>query len=241
MGEDMAEEFLALMDGVHARLRVMWPNGREAECCENDGSHFALLEHSRPVSLGQVEARLMYNLVVRMNAMRVFEVGTGFGYSSFWLGAAVKRLHGSSGWVGSIDNQSEGSVGADAQLFAVENASRLGLAETNHYFLGTSPRDIERFLSGTVNIAFIDGNHRDSQPSEDYIGLRPFLEVSSALVWHDVQSQYDVCDGISMAIRDGWSPVVFPTSCRLCVCYKDYAVWEAALHSFSTAAALRLF
>jgi predicted O-methyltransferase YrrM len=236
----MIAEFLESLSDIHSELEVVWPDGRESSCCSNDGRHYALKGFPRPVSVGQVEAHLLYNLAVSAGVSRAFEIGTGFGYSSFWIGAAIKRNAPFNGWLGSLDNHSEGSAGPIALDFAASGAKRLGLDRTVDYIVGSSPSDVDKHVSAPVTLAFIDGAHGSGQPRLDYLAIRRRLSDTAFLVWHDVQSRYDVWDGIAEAIRDGWSPVVFPTSCRLCVCYKSAKQWDLALDAFTAARALSL-
>src|SRR5439155_7365392 len=115
-----------------------------------------------------------------------------------------------------------------------------GLDGIVEYFVGASPADIARYLSTPIDLAFIDGFHKNGQPRADYIGLRDWLSDNAFLVWHDTQAEYDVGDGIAAAIQDGWAPIVFPTSCRLCVCYRQVDQWEKALQAFNRANTLEI-
>lgn len=236
----MKEHFLEMLNQIHCDLEAIWPNGREADCCGADGNHYRLCGFRRPVSIGRVEARLLYNLTRRSRARRAFEVGTAFGYSSFWIGAAVRENRVNDGWVGSIDNHSEDSAGENAFSFARSKAEQLGLSDIIQYYIGNSPQDLDAILVEPIDIAFIDGNHHGEQPKSDYEGLRPYLTNSSFLIWHDVQAQYGVASGISAAIADGWCPVVFPTSCRICVCYRGQDQWKTLLTSYLAAEKLEL-
>ena len=236
----MTIEFPAALNVIHDQLEVVWPNGRESSCCPNDGRHYTMRGIPRPVSIGQVEAHLLYNLIVLNRVERAFEIGTGFGYSSFWLGAAMQRTNPESGWIGSLDDQSEGGLGATGIKFARAGVKHLGLDSTVEYLVGVSPADVSRHLSMPIDLAFIDGFHRNGQPRADYIGLRDWLSAKALLVWHDTQAEYDVGDGIATAMRDGWSPIVFPTSCRLCICYRQIDQWATALQAFDKANVLEI-
>lgn len=236
----MKDSFLRRMSAIHDDLHVIWPEGREGSCCDNDGRHYTLKNKDRPVSVGQVEARLLYNLAISAGVHNAFEIGTGFGYSSFWLGAAIFHNSKDSGWLGSLDNYSEGGIGQAGHGFALSRAKFLELNKTIHYYIGNSPEDLSKFISKPIDLALIDGNHNGAQPLNDYKGLRPFFSDSAILIWHDVQRHYDVGEGLALAIKDGWSPIVFPTSCRLCVCYKTVSHWDLTLKSFENARELIL-
>lgn len=236
----MVSAFLASLNGIHAELDIVWPEGREPSCCDKDGRHYAMKGYPRPVSIGQVEAHLLYNLAVSGHVTRAFEVGTGFGYSSFWLGAAINRNSPTEGWLGSMDDHSEGAIGARGLHFAASGARRLGLERTIDYIVGASPVDTQRHIVSPINLAFIDGAHKAAQPRADYMAIRDSLSESAFLIWHDVRAEYDVADGVSAAITDGWFPIVFPTSCRLCVCYRHIREWDIALYAFDHARALSL-
>lgn len=234
------DDFVSKLTKVHERLNILWPKGRESSCCTNDGVHYILPNSQRPVSSSQVESRLLFNLVIVSNAKRVFEIGTGFGYSSFWLAAALNKLHGKRGWLGSLDNFSEGDLGRGSLTFAKENSKFLGLDDITHFFVGESPQMISDSVSvgGPLDLAFIDGNHHGEGPCLDYQGLKPHLAEESLLVWHDVQSKYGVAKGLSAAIQDGWFPVVFPTSCRICVSYRTLTGFDYAQKAYEAASDL---
>jgi len=134
--------FLEQLDELHIQLEEIWPNGREAVCCAKDGHHFTLKGFSRPVSIGRVEAYILYNISKRFSVKRAFEIGTGFGYSSLWLAAAIVANYGNYGWLGSIDNQSEGELGNIGLEFARAAAQSLGISPVTHYFVGGSRKDI---------------------------------------------------------------------------------------------------
>ena len=227
---------------VQSELELVWPNGREPSCCPLDGEHYSLPGQPRPVSISKVESHLLYNLVIATASRSVFEVGTGFGYSSLWLAAAVHSLYGAEGWVGSIDNYSEGGRAGESTArhqVAQALAKRLNLSETVTYFVGESPSDLSSVIWSPLDLVFIDGNHHGEQPTLDYQGLRPFLTSDSLIVWHDVQSKYSVANGIANAIKDGWSPVTLPTSCRMTVCYRTFSSWEKICQAFNEAMELR--
>jgi hypothetical protein len=236
----MTSEFLASLDTIHSELAIVWPKGREMSCCPNDGRHYTIKDFPRPVSIGQIESRLLYNLAVSGGVTRAIEIGTGFGYSSFWLGAGIARNSATIGWLGSLDDHSEGGIGRQGLDFAVSGAKRLGLDRVVDYFVGASPGDIHKYVCEPIDLALIDGSHKGTQPLDDYLALRAQLSGARFLVWHDVQAQYDVGEGLAAAIKDGWSPIVFPTSCRLCVCYRKVGEWDIALRAFERARTLSL-
>lgn len=225
---------------MQSSLEIIWPHGRNSVCAPEDGRHFILPGYSRPVSIGQVEAFFLHNLAKLIGAERGFEIGTAFGYSSFWLGHAIAKNHPTRAWFGSLDNWQEGSIGTSGLKFAKEWAERLSLSNVVKYLTGNSPEDVLRFVSEPVDIAFIDGNHNGDQPLKDYKALRELLTKNGVIVWHDIEPRYGVNLAISEAIKDGWSVVTFPTSCRIGIGYRTFASWNAALDAFMTARRLEL-
>ncbi|ABS61951.1 hypothetical protein Plav_0328 [Parvibaculum lavamentivorans DS-1] len=224
---------------MHADLDSIWPTGRNPECLPNDGGHFTLKGYTRPVSIGRIEAFLLFNLVRVLNIRTAFEIGTGFGYSSFWIAAGVIE-NDKGGWVGSIDSQQEGGLGVHGLDFARRWSNIIGLDSVLHFFTGKSPDDLSHVIREPLGLAFIDGNHYGEQPVLDYTGLQPHLLQDGILVWHDIEKKYGVNAAIAASIKDGWSLVTFPTSCRIGVSYRTLAGWQAATEAFSAARNLQI-
>jgi len=228
------------MDKLHSSLNILWPEGREESCCKSDGPHFTVNGYDRPVSIGQVEARLLFNLCSLRKVRTAFEIGTGFGYSSLWIASAIVKTYGQNGWVGSLDNYSEGGLGIKGLEFARSSSRSMGLDNIIHYIVGTSPDDIDPSTVPEIDFGFIDGNHNGNQPTRDYRALQTVLSSAGAIAFHDANSRYTVSEAIACAINDGWSPIVFPTSCRICVCYKKEEDFSLAIRAFEAARILQL-
>jgi predicted O-methyltransferase YrrM len=160
----------------------------------------------------------LYNLVWMSRVSTAFEIGTGFGYSSFWIAAGMARNEGGKKWFGSLDNHSEGGLGESGIRFAIPSAKTLGLDAIINYFSGTLRDDLNFILNGKVlEMCFVDGNYRGDQPLTDYHGLRPFLREGSCIIWHDVNDRYTVSETVAEAERDGWRTIALPSSCNLAV------------------------
>lgn len=232
-------DFLARINQLHSELDVIWPHGRDPVCSKNDGPHYTLRGYKRPVSIGRVEAYLLYNVVRLFSAHRGCEIGTGFGYSSFWIGAGIRSL-GRGGFFGSVDDLSEGMLGDRGTVFARRWAEKLELSEINDYYAGRSPEVLATLSLDELDFIMIDGNHNGDQPMADYKGLKPYLCSDSLLIWHDVQSKYSVNHAVAESMKDGWSVVTFPTSCRLAISYCTMRGWNSAIEAYDMAKNLQL-
>lgn len=221
MNKISPDEFLRRIRILQAQLTPIWENGRPPKIDPHEGPHWTLPGRSRPVSIGRVESYLLFNLVVHTVARKVFEIGTGFGYSSWWLAGGTAQLDGQR-WLGSLDNYTEGTLGIDGFNFAKSGASRLGLADFVHYFWGNSPDIVSQSIGRQrIDLVFIDGDHLGNQPIIDYQAVVQFLHSKSIVVFHDATERYSVPRAILMAKKDGWIPIVLPTSCDMAVCIKD--------------------
>jgi predicted O-methyltransferase YrrM len=106
----------------------------------------------------RVEGELLYQIALFGGATMIVEVGTSYGFSGLFWGAALKRT---GGHLHTIDID-PAKYDSSKLTFA-----KAGLNEiiTNH--LGNA-REILPILPGPVDIAFIDA---DKPPTEDYFRL----------------------------------------------------------------------
>jgi broad specificity phosphatase PhoE/predicted O-methyltransferase YrrM len=231
-------EFLRRIDSVQRRLKGIWPEGRNP-CPSNDGMHWTLPPFDRPVSVGRVESYFLYNLAALVAPAITIEVGTGFGYSTLWLagGAAVRRP---CSILYSIDNRSEGGLGYEGLKFARAAARDVGIGNAIRLVHGESPDVLLWLPIARVDLAFIDGNHRDAQPQRDFAGVAALMEASGVVIWHDVDPRYTVPEAFDRALAEGWHGQVFETSCRIGVTYRDPTSKALVAKAFEAARALRL-
>lgn len=211
--------FLERLQRLEARLRPIWHNGRPPKNDPKAGPHWVFPGTRRPVSVGCAEAFFLSNVARASCAVTAFEIGTGFGFSSWWLAQGLEGREGS--WLGSIDDYSEGKKGRDRFDFACLGAKLLDMEDRMRYFIGVSPVDVVKAVgSRTLDLAFIDGGHHGEQPVLDYLALEPFLADNSLLIFHDVNPRYSVGEAVRRALHDGWRTVRVPSSCDIVVCYR---------------------
>ena len=101
--------------------------------------------------VGPIVGRLLYQLAKITNARRIFEMGSGYGYSAFWWALAVES-NGSapdSGQVFLTDNSKENKIKGEAFL------KRAGLLSRIKYRIGDALEIIDR-TQGEFDIVFID-------------------------------------------------------------------------------------
>lgn len=167
-----------------------------------------LRNRSLPYSCSDEEGLLMYSLITANHLRRGFEIATAFGYSSTYLGMALKDVGGE---LISLDCYIEESMESDrynqddlaASVVSVRRrvdrgepplglatASRLAdlldITSTVRFEVGLSPRDVAAAVGGrALDFAFIDGGHHGEQPTEDFLAVAPFLGERCAVFFHD--------------------------------------------------------
>lgn len=196
-------------------LELKWLDGRNPGC-DWDGGHYALPGTPRPLSVSKVEARFLANFVVLQEALTVLEIGTAFGYSTSWLAFGVSNV-GTGGLVLTIDDYSEGAKPALTRDTAIALWDATGASDFIEMRHGRSPEIFSHQSFPEIDLAFIDGEHRNQQPLADYNKIQPLLSPDGVLVFHDAQSKYDVESAVSAAISDGYKILRLGTSCEAAV------------------------
>lgn len=72
------------------------------------------------IPVGASTGRFLHDLAVGVGAKRILELGSSYGYSAIWLGAAARET---GGRLISLD------IAADRQAYARERSKRAGLSE----------------------------------------------------------------------------------------------------------------
>ncbi len=209
--------FLASIKGIHQELDVKWPGGRMQTSDDLRDHHWTLKGHFRPVSVSTVEAVFLFNLALRLKVSSAIEIGTGFGYSTFWIGEAIRSNTNASGHLVTVDNRSEGDAPNIGAEFAQKGAVCLGLQHIISFSAGTSPRALEHIESNTCDFGFIDGNHREDHPTQDFRAIERCLTTDGVVVWHDVYRPYSVMRAIKYSESIGFYTIFLSTSCRMAV------------------------
>jgi len=214
--DEISENFAKIEDEY---LHIQELASRNAECPE-DGKHFAPKGSSRPLSVSHIEAKFFFNLVSLTQPNNVLEIGTGFGYSSSWMAAAMRHSN-TRGMIFTVDDWSEGDPRINRMAIASDIWTTLGISEHITQLVGTSPHIIENTSLPQMNLIFIDGNHRGDQPVADYHACKRLLFDRTLVLFHDAQARYGVDRAIELAQRDGFSIMRLNTSCEPCIAYKS--------------------
>lgn len=161
--------------------------------------------HAHPRSCTDEEGFVLYDTIAAAGLKSGLEVGTGFGYSTAYLGMALQR---NGGRLLSMDGYVEEALDSDeygpAELvqalaevaermergehpaglsFAAEQLSALGLDEVVSLSLGASPGSLREALFGRlIDFALIDGGRLGDQPLEDFTAVLGFLEQDRCAV-----------------------------------------------------------
>lgn len=120
--------------------------------------------------IGPVVGQLVYTLITGLNAQRIVEVGSSYGYSTVWLAAAAKQ---SGGKVISLE------LHAGKQAAAKTAIATAGLSEHVEFVLGDAIESIAA-LSSPVDFALIDLWKSLYIPA--FNGLYPNLTVDAIVV-----------------------------------------------------------
>jgi len=211
------KKFLKLINFLVGKLIPIWETGKPPHNEKNWGPHYTFPNSERPVSVGLIEAFFLHNITKLINAKSGFEIGSGFGYSSWWIGHALR----SGEWFGSIDNYSEGSNHLEKIKFITFAKETLELGNT-HYYNGTSPSDLKKIIGQKeLDIVFIDGHHYQDAPLSDFKEILNFVNEKSIIVMHDIQDKYTVNKALDYANEINWQIEYLSTSCGMAVVSKN--------------------
>lgn len=229
-----ADDFRQRIQYLHQRLTKEFERGVPPTDDLMEGPHWALGPGPGPRSVGRVEAHFLYNIAHLITARTFFEIGTGFGYSSWWLGAGL--LPSAERWGGSLDRYSVNSPGIAALEFARTGARVLGLDAFINYFIGESPAAVPGCIGNrTLDIALIDGYHRGDQPRLDYEAVREHLAQDAIMIFHDVRPPYSVELAVQMAEQEGWIRRHLHTSCSMAACARVRSLLPAIDEAYQRA------
>ncbi len=98
------------------------------------------------IPVGASTGRFLHDLAVGAGARRILELGSSYGYSAIWLGAAARET---GGRLISLD------IAADKQAYARERSQRAGLSEFVEFRTGDAVALIAG-LEGPFDLVLID-------------------------------------------------------------------------------------
>jgi predicted O-methyltransferase YrrM len=144
--------------------------------------HREAAERGFPI-VGPEVGRLLFQLASMIGAKRVFEMGSGFGYSTLWFSRAV----GEGGMVYHTDGSEENTARAREYL------GRAGLAERVEFLTGDA-RDLLCNTSGDFDIVFMDIDKEQYPDAYEICRARVRvggLAVVDNLVWDGLVAEGD--------------------------------------------------
>ena len=124
----------------------------------------------------RVSAEFLHSLVLAGGFRRGLEIGTSYGFSGLWLGAALQR---NGGALFTIDND------AAKVAFAREAFGRAGLADTVHAVLGAAEEVLPE-TDGPFDFVFLDAEKKSTRRYFDLIW--PLLAHRATIVTDNVTS-----------------------------------------------------
>jgi predicted O-methyltransferase YrrM len=161
-----------------------------------------------PYSCTDEEGLMLYFTIVENDFKSGFEIATGFGYSTAFLGLAFQKTGGkcisldcyieefkedylyneselisASEKIRSEIDIGKLPVGLDT---AKSSAKRLGVENVIDFKVGLSPNDVPKVIGERkIDFAFIDGGHFGEQPTKDFLAVFPYLSDKCAVLFHD--------------------------------------------------------
>lgn len=161
---------------------------------------------ARPSSLSPQQGEFLRSLVTNSNPKTVVEIGTFFGISSIWIGAALQDA-ANGGRLYSIDlfkdilpmpNGRRTKCILDPMHKVAENVARAGLQECVTLIQGDS-RVVggkwPEISSAGIDLLYIDGDHSIEGCLADFKLFSPHLNPGGFIVLHDIYPANCSCDG----------------------------------------------
>jgi SAM-dependent methyltransferase len=226
---------LARVQPLHAALE---PLEEDATLDELDRRY--RLPGAHASSCTAEEGLALYHVIAANGLRTGFEIGTGFGYSTAFIGLA---LRGSRGTLVSMDCHVEqparddvhaavGEVLASVErqappaglAFASEQLGALRLDDVVTLSIGISPGSVRDAIFGrAVDFALIDGGRSDDQPSRDLEAVLAQLDRRCA-VFFFAGNDGDPAVERAVALAEaalGSAAIVLPTRSRLTLVGRD--------------------
>lgn len=160
-------------------------------------------ETSRAAICPEIGA-LLYSLVRTYRPGIVVEAGSHIGYSSICIAQALKdnghgHLHAYDLFINFLNYRSPITGGADDMLtIASEHVHQADLDEFVTFYKGDSSRNIKTTLKKlglTIDLAFIDGDHRIAGCLKDWREVDELLNKNGIVVVHDINPNQAQCLG----------------------------------------------
>ena len=175
------------------------------EKVNTDGEfNLKLSNHMHPWSLKEIEAKIIYDIILKNDLKYGFEIATAFGISACVIGQAIFKTKGKlvtmDSYVEEYFNYSQGydintrmintNLDSDGYLMAKKLVDSLGLNEEIVLEVGWSPDDTteiinKNFKDNKLDFAFIDGGHTIEQIDADVKSIIPCLNYDSIIFFHD--------------------------------------------------------
>ncbi len=136
------------------------------------------------------DGRFLYDLVLQKGYRRGLEIGTSNGFSTLWLGLALRKTGGK---IITIE------VDRGKAMVARENFRSAQLESIIDSRLNDAKREMPR-LQGTFDFVFIDSGNNDNKKFLEMV--LPKLSVGGALIAHNVIDESSSMDDFLWSIKN---------------------------------------
>lgn len=173
----------------------------------SERNHLRMHEYIVPLSIVEVEAQFMKNMIEKYNLKCGYEVATGFGLSALMAGSSFKETDGKLLSIDSFVEErhndagiyhnekpslNSNSIGHDSALYL---RTKYNLDSVISFNTGWSPTDVPKLVNEFLNdgelfdYIFIDGGYFPEQIVLDIEAIFPYTDTKCVWFFHDVYDE----------------------------------------------------
>jgi hypothetical protein len=146
-------------------------------------------------------------LLWRIHGVRIVEVGSWKGWSTQLMASLIKPHGGEifavDNWRGSADDWNV-KAAREQDIFSIfrYNMRELNLMDVIHPLVMDSVKAAEIFKDDSVDMVFIDANHRLKNTREDILNWMPKIQAPGIICGHDCEGYYSEFPVVKQKIID---------------------------------------
>jgi predicted O-methyltransferase YrrM len=199
--------------GLEARLLAKYENvplQRYISYRGSEGAGHCLIRNGKRIggaSAGTLELKILFDLVRVIDARFSLQIGIAFGLSTLAMAEANRNNE-----IIAMDNYSENEEAEPGYVQAIAQKVLADYANVR-LMIACSPQDTARCLRSIplhekLSLVLIDAHHTEESAMADFVGIHPYLDSHSVVLWHDI-------DKLSGALDNAFDKGIFDTVLRL--------------------------